>query len=586
MALSLWLGCYVITRSPRSRFAWQAGLTLWLLSGIFFDSLITISPSPATAWWPGWPVSLPFALWYHLGLGTLPPDRARRQRPFLFLVYGAALANDILLGFTPWVVADADRGIGMMIKAFVPGPLFPVMPVGFSGLSLLVFYNFWQARQSAPNLALRKQLDSLVRGTALGALGVGYGMTAVVFKMAVPTLPMLLALGLGVASLGYGIVRYSALTEGRVLRYDFAFSGLLVASVAAIYLALMLAYGIPSGVQVFVLALVIVTHSGFDFARRLLDQLFLRRRERALRATLHSAATEVGEREEAEEGLRSALAAVVTAVDARWGSVALREGEGFIVHASFHSRRVHECLSVDGLDVRELTTLPPGTTHQHLTDLAVVAPLIAENDSIGVILLGPPKGGPAYSERDLDLVAEAADGLAELMRNVRQQEAHADEIEQMLESFQTRERQLQEEIDSLHRPTETETLDGKQVADVEDALRQLHDYSYLGDHALAASILTRAGHQQPATHIDRGKALNLALLAAIEKLRPPGTEPRELPPREWHPYVVLRDAYVRGEANRDIMARLYISEATFHRTRRRALKAVTKALFEMGSSPE
>jgi hypothetical protein len=42
--------------------------------------------------------------------------------------------------------------------------------------------------------------------------------------------------------------------------------------------------------------------------------------------------------------------------------------------------------------------------------------------------------------------------------------------------------------------------------------------------------------------------------------------------------------YVNGEANRDIMAKLYVSEATFHRTRRRALKAVTRELFEMGSS--
>jgi GAF domain-containing protein len=583
MALSLWLGCYVITRSPRSRLAWQSSLTLWSLAGIFLDSFVAINPSPATNWWPGWPLNTPLAVWYHLSLETLPQNRACRQRPILFVVYAATILLDLILGLTSWVVADSRRGIGVTIKIFTPGPLFPLLPICLTGLSLLTLYNFWQARQSAPNLALRKQLDSLVRGTALGALGVGYGMAAVVFKMAVPTLPMLLALGLGVASLGYGIVRYSALTEGRVLRYDFAFSGLLVASVAAIYLALMSAYGIPSGVQVFVLALVIVTHSGFDFARRALDQLFLRRRERALRATLHSAATEVGEREEAEEGLRSALAAVVTAVDARWGLIALREGEGFVVHASFHSRRVRECLSVDGLDVRELTILPPGTTHQHLTDLAVVAPLIAENDSIGVILLGPPKGGPAYSERDLDLVAEAADGLAELMRNVRQQEAHANEIEQMLESFQTRERQLQEEIDSLHRPAETETLDGKQVADVEDALRRLYDYSYLGDHALTASVASRTD-QRPATHLDRGKALNTALIAAIEKLRPAGTEPRELPPREWHPYVVLRAAYVNGEANRDIMSRLYISEATFHRTRRRALRAVAKALFEMGAS--
>ncbi|MEK7786265.1 MAG: hypothetical protein AAB658_12710, partial [Chloroflexota bacterium] len=106
--------------------------------------------------------------------------------------------------------------------------------------------------------------------------------------------------------------------------------------------------------------------------------------------------------------------------------------------------------------------------------------------------------------------------------------------------------------------------------------RRLHDYSYLGDHALGALVASPG-----ATHLDRGKALNLALIAAIEKLRPAGTEPRELPPREWHPYVVLCDAYIHGQSNREIMSKLYVSEATFHRTRRRALRAVTKALFEM-----
>jgi hypothetical protein len=168
--------------------------------------------------------------------------------------------------------------------------------------------------------------------------------------------------------------------------------------------------------------------------------------------------------------------------------------------------------------------------------------------------------------------------------NAQQQETHAGEISRMLETFQARERQLQEEIDALRLPTETEAADAKQVSQTEDALRRLYDYSYLGDHALAASLLTRDRHSQSITHLDRGKALNALLIAAVEKLRPAGAEPRELPPPEWHSYLVLRDAYVNGDSNRDIMAKLYVSEATFHRTRRRALKAVTKALFEMGTS--
>ena len=63
-----------------------------------------------------------------------------------------------------------------------------------------------------------------------------------------------------------------------------------------------------------------------------------------------------------------------------------------------------------------------------------------------------------------------------------------------------------------------------------------------------------------------------------EKLRPPG----ELP-REWYSYVVLHDAYIEGAPNRDIMARLYISEGTFNRTRRKALRGVARLLLEKRS---
>jgi hypothetical protein len=69
----------------------------------------------------------------------------------------------------------------------------------------------------------------------------------------------------------------------------------------------------------------------------------------------------------------------------------------------------------------------------------------------------------------------------------------------------------------------------------------------------------------------------------MNKLRPPGPEPssQAIPPREWTQFIILHDAYVMGELNRDIMGKLYISEGTFNRTRRRAVRGVAKALEEM-----
>ena len=115
----------------------------------------------------------------------------------------------------------------------------------------------------------------------------------------------------------------------------------------------------------------------------------------------------------------------------------------------------------------------------------------------------------------------------------------------------------------------------------------MYDYPYLGEHKLAQLriVETYLDVQETAfvTHLDRGKALQEVLIAAIEKLKPPGQQP-SLPTREWHQYVILHDSYVLGELNRDIMARLYIGEGTFNRARRRAIRGVARALEEMESS--
>jgi hypothetical protein len=71
------------------------------------------------------------------------------------------------------------------------------------------------------------------------------------------------------------------------------------------------------------------------------------------------------------------------------------------------------------------------------------------------------------------------------------------------------------------------------------------------------------------------------LAEAIEKLKPEGKLPPDPPPAEWYAYLILHNAYLEDIPNRDIMARLYISEGTFNRTRRAALRAVTRTLEEM-----
>jgi hypothetical protein len=582
MVVSLWLGCYMITRSPRSRLTWLAAFTLWALAGVFVDVLISTNPSPITAGWQGWPICFSLVLWYHLSLKMLPPDRGRSQRRVLPFIYAQAIVIDFLLT-TSLIVVDGKQTLGATFKVLTLGPLFLLLPISLLSVTLVTLDNFWTTRQAAANPALRKQLNSPVRGSLLGLLAVAYAMLALGLRQPWPVLPMVALLGLGVASFGYGVVRYSALIEGRIVRYDFAITGLLVLVVTALYFAVSwlfhLTFGLPVSAVIVIVILVVVTHAGFDFVRRWLDWPYLRRPERALRIALHSTTSDLSERKSIEDGLRNALAVVAEGIDAQWGAIALRAENDFTVRASYRWKRVGECLPADQLTVREVTILP---TPDNVEAVALIAPFMVEETCIGAMLLGQPKDAAAYSQDDLDLVAEAADRLAELSLSFQQQTAHAQEIDKMLREFHDRERELQQEVAALRSPVKQEAVSPELVAQVEDALRRLYDYAYLGEQPLSERLLL---HDPASTHLDRGKALNALLITTIEKLRPPAAaEPRDIPPREWHPYLILRDAYVRGEANRDIMSHLYVSEATFHRTRRSALRAVAQTLLELDHS--
>ena len=82
---------------------------------------------------------------------------------------------------------------------------------------------------------------------------------------------------------------------------------------------------------------------------------------------------------------------------------------------------------------------------------------------------------------------------------------------------------------------------------MEDALRHMTDYAYLGDHIITQFKLVKSKVAVDAvTHLDLGKAAYDVLTEAIEKLRPtddiPSSEP---PPREWYPYLILHGAYVQ-----------------------------------------
>jgi hypothetical protein len=129
------------------------------------------------------------------------------------------------------------------------------------------------------------------------------------------------------------------------------------------------------------------------------------------------------------------------------------------------------------------------------------------------------------------------------------------DIDEMVADFRVREHALQRQVQQMLVEREEEArpvlegVSGKDfVSLVEDGLRRLHDFPYLGEHVLARLQVVDWRLQSRGdafvTHIDRGKALNEILLQALHKLRPEGAEPspHQVPRREWHQFLVLHDA--------------------------------------------
>ena len=242
--------------------------------------------------------------------------------------------------------------------------------------------------------------------------------------------------------------------------------------------------------------------------------------------------------------------------------------------------------TLEPLPAEEVTPLTSQMADE-LLGVALLVPLHRGGEEIGALLLGERATG-AYSPEEVDMLDDLSLQIGAIIQERRLQEEDIQQIEALVNDFRDRERELQRRLQALlAQRGPSEVLEGvteeEFAALVEDGLRRLFDYSCLGEHKLAHLSLVERQLQPgetPITHLDRGKALKEVLLQALDKLRPPGSQP-DPPTLEWYPFLVLHDAYVLGEPNREIMSKFYISEGTFNRTRRRAIRALAKALLEM-----
>jgi len=592
LAISLWLGFYIVTRSPRRRVSWLAALTLWSMTSLFFNNLLhlNLAPDETLPLWltsfRGTIVPAP-AFWFHLTIFFLPPKVSRWQRNLVAVAYLAAAFLVIAGGATNQLLPGVTGAGRELASSRQAGILYPYF-VGFTMVTLAfalgnLTYG-WLRGSGEP--AASRQSATLWAATLLGSTGAAYLAISIWQSLPIPTLPGELSLGAGLSLLGYAVARYDALIEGRVMRPDFLYSLLSTAVVTTFFLiftsALYFHYDLPFAVIILVTVLAIISHSLYDGIRSFLDRLFYGRRYQALRANLRLLAQETGTHRELPDQLQAILTALCRSLGTPKGVIAIKEGETLRVEAALPLKLRGQTLKP--LPFEEVTPLTFQMADE-LLGMALLVPLHRGGEEVGALLLGERATG-AYSTEEVDMLDDLSVQMGAIIQERRFQEGKIQEIEALVSGFRDRERELQRRLQALlAQGGPPEVLEGEKefVALVEDGLRGLFDYSYLGEQKLAhLTIVERELQSREAlvTHLDRGKALKEVLVQALDKLRPPGSQ-SDPPTLEWHPFLVLHDAYLLGESNREIMSRLYISEGTFNRTRRRAIRALAKALLEM-----
>ena len=591
---SLWLGMYLVTRNPRVPTAWLTAFTLWSLGGLFINVLLALNPPPdpafrpeglrflfpfwpsgtfeqgANAWLQGWSVAPSIAFWHHATMLMRPGKMNTWRRVRVIAAYLIAIAAIALQAATQ-ILFSVEGGDPLYLNSLRAGPLYPVFGIALIGLTIMSIINLARSAYVAPSEIVRRQLQTLVGATVFtGLIGpvslVSSGLD--LFPMPMAVMSGVLAVFVGMV--GYGVARYSALVEKRTIDRDFFYNLIGIIVMVGIYAfaawLLVVAYQAPNVILIFFPLLGVLTHTGLNAASIFLDWFFYRGETRRLRGNLHSLRRLASESENMKIMLEQILGALCVPIKATYGLILIFEDGTARQTAEYHWKGPRLELPSNLLTADDFLHLTPNHFPAPLEDAALLIPLYIESEQIGALVLGRPTNGLRYAHADLERLLYPSDQIAEALFLSRQNTKHLERVAL-----------LADEAPAV--PTRDFSIP---VNVVENALRNLFDYAYLADTPIAEMELVRARIAAgKKTHLERGKIVQAILLEALEQMRPGSDVPRDPPPREWYPYVILHDAYVNGKQNRDVMSRLYISEGTFNRTRRAAISSLARALVEM-----
>jgi len=596
LAMTVWLGLYIVSRNPRSTIAWLSAFTLWSTASYFYNFLLALDPplspellplwmKPLLWFWPkdafengwgnwikGWQIIPAIMLWHHVTL-LFRPIRMNWWR-WTRVIFGyliAVVSIYYLRNTSLFFSSDAMADTPLDLTTLRPGELYPFFMGVLFLFVVMSILNLIRSARSAQDLQ-KKQLELMTAATIIAGLTAPIGFIAIKLNFHMPRIILTLLLGGAIFMIGYGVARYNALSEGRIIERDFFYNLTGTFLIAVLYFVAtwssVLSYQIPVAIIATLMVFAIITHSLVDMARQLFDVFFYQRETRDLRKKLRALIQQIHDASSLDEYLAPALETLCKNVLASNGIILLFDDNKIKLISKHKWRSEQEEINLDPNDLTsdDWIELPTGKLAHPYNNFKLLVPLYATDNQVGVMLLGYPEKSNSYSPSDMERILDAGDLFADAIHATRTESVYLNRL--VHEVYQTAPR--------------IQVSDSIYLQAVEKGLQNFFDYAYLSDNPLGKmKLVTNRFSNITPTHIERGKAVQAVMLSAIEKMKPDQDLPTDIPPRKWHLFIILYDAYVNGIQNRDIMSRLYISEGTFNRTRRAAIRSLARVLAEM-----
>lgn len=565
MATTLWMAFYLFARGFPNAMTLRVVVVMLALSGFFFGAYNnTFVQIPGSAAIRAILLVIVLGGWYS---ATFHVMSERDQKRFRYLEWGiytlGALSIIFLLQPNSFI---SEQGNALYVAHMnTKGLAYKV----YGGFQFIISFGIMLNLLVGDRVGLTTRGKYFLVTSIFPVVSVIYGVVSLGGATAAPRIIQDVLAFCGVFVLGLSVARHQNLMERRATLQDFPLTTLSTLGLAALTTFFARESGMPVKNLASVAGFVVLAVGVYDLTREFLERQRMRN-ESHFRKQLRNLESENAGEDALKSRLQDGLDLLCQTLNAPGGFVAIRRGEKFVVLASRSSVPIGSEMELSLLACEDISH----PKAEQLSTLAWIVPSFEGRMQVAAVGVEKSRSRMEYSKGNLELLAEVADQIGTLVSLSNLQSRQGGEARAVEVVARTNAEELKaatgEMLDSISVQTDEEF-----IRIVEEALRHLPDTVTLGQSALAAKIPIKAD-----SHIERGKYLQELLTNSIEAFKPGEKRPPEPLPRVWYNHAVLYDAYVEGVPNREIMARLYISEGTFNRTRRNAIRGLARMLME------